>query len=71
MSDVLSTDEVFGALQELRAKAAVAGLAMFGAAGAAAARNCRGPGHLPAEICDALYRMGPDTLVRFAKLSKG
>ncbi len=68
MSDVLSTEKVFGALQ-LRAQAA--GLAVFGAAGAAAAQNCRGPGHLPAEICDALYRMELATLARFAKLSKG
>jgi hydroxyethylthiazole kinase len=37
--------------------AAVCGLAVFGAAGAEAASRCDGPGHLPAELCDALYRM--------------
>ncbi len=45
-------------------EAAVAALAVFGAAGAVAARNCRGPGHLPAELCDALYLMDRDTLQR-------
>ena len=49
--------------------AAVAALAVFGAAGSAAAQNLRGPGHLPAEICDALYTMDRDTLVRFARLT--
>jgi hydroxyethylthiazole kinase len=48
--------------------AAIAALAVFGAAGSAAAQNARGPGHLPAEICDALYRMDRDTLLRFARL---
>ena len=48
--------------------AAIAALAVFGAAGSAAAQNARGPGHLPAEICDALYRMDRDTLARFAQL---
>ena len=42
--------------------AAVAALAVFGAAGAVAAQRCRGPGHLPAEICDALHRMDHATL---------
>lgn len=51
--------------------AAVAALAVFGAAGSVAAQACRGPGHLPAEICDALYRMDRDTLHRFAWLSAG
>jgi hydroxyethylthiazole kinase len=51
--------------------AAVAALTVFGAAGSAAAQKCRGPGHLPAEICDALYRMDRDTLHRFAWLSAG
>ena len=36
--------------------AAVSALAVFGAAGAEAAERCRGPGHLPAELCDALHR---------------
>jgi len=49
--------------------AAVAALAVFGAAGAVAAQRCQGPGHLPAEICDALYRMDHATLVRHARLS--
>ena len=49
-------------------EAAVAALAVFGAAGAAAAQNLRGPGHLPAEICDALHRMDRATLARHAKL---
>jgi hydroxyethylthiazole kinase len=45
-------------------EAAVAALAVFGAAGSEAAERCRGPGHLPAEICDALYNMGAATLSR-------
>jgi len=49
--------------------AAIAGLAVFGAAGAVAAQNCRGPGHLPAEICDALYRMDRAMLAGHARLS--
>jgi hydroxyethylthiazole kinase len=49
--------------------AAIAALAVFGAAGSAAAQNCRGPGHLPAEICDALYRMDRDTLNRYARIT--
>jgi hydroxyethylthiazole kinase len=50
-------------------EAAIAALAVFGAAGALAAQNCRGPGHLPAEICDALYRMDRVTLASHARLS--
>jgi hydroxyethylthiazole kinase len=49
-------------------EAAIAALAVFGAAGSAAAEHARGPGHLPADICDALYRMDRETLGRFAKL---
>jgi hydroxyethylthiazole kinase len=49
--------------------AAIAALAVFGAAGSAAAQNARGPGHLPAEICDALYRMDRQTLALFARLA--
>ena len=41
-------------------EAAVAALAVFGAAGAEAAGRCRGPGHLPAELCDALHAMDRD-----------
>jgi hydroxyethylthiazole kinase len=38
--------------------AASAALAVYGAAGRHAARSCKGgPGHLPAELCDALYTM--------------
>jgi hydroxyethylthiazole kinase len=37
--------------------AAVAGLTVFKVAGAEAAQRCRGPGHLPAELCDALHLM--------------
>lgn len=50
-------------------EAAVAALAVFGAAGAVAAERCRGPGHLPAEICDALHRMDRATLAAHARLS--
>ena len=49
-------------------EAALAALAVFGAAGSAAAARCRGPGHLPAEICDALYLMSPDTLGQHARI---
>lgn len=51
--------------------AVVAALAVFGAAGAAAAEKCRGPGHLPAEICDELYLMNRATLERFARIDAG
>ncbi len=47
-------------------EAAIAALAVFGAAGSVAAANCKGPGHLPAELCDALYRMDRATLAREA-----
>jgi len=50
--------------------AAVAALAVFGAAGAEAAQRCRGPGHLPAELCDALYRMNGTALAQGAKVSR-
>jgi hydroxyethylthiazole kinase len=52
-------------------QAAIAALAVFGAAGSVAAANCRGPGHLPAEICDALHRMDLETLQREVRLSSG
>lgn len=48
-------------------EAAVAALAVFGSAGAEAAERCRGPGHLPAELCDALYLLDRDTLARRAR----
>jgi hydroxyethylthiazole kinase len=37
---------------------------VFGAAGAEAAGRCRGPGNLPAELCDALYLLDRATLWR-------
>jgi hydroxyethylthiazole kinase len=48
--------------------AAVSALAVFGAAGAEAAERCRGPGHLPAELCDALHRMDGAALARRAQV---
>ena len=51
-------------------EAAVAALAVFGAAGAVAAQRCSGPGHLPAEICDALHAMDSATLAAHARLSE-
>jgi hydroxyethylthiazole kinase len=51
-------------------EAAVAALAVFGAAASIAAERCRGPGHLPAEICDALHRMDGATLAVHARLSE-
>lgn len=50
-------------------EAAAAALAIYGAAGAVAAARCRGPGHLPAELCDALYRMDEKTLAARAKVT--
>jgi len=49
--------------------AAVAALAVFGAAGADAADRCNGPGRLPAELCDSLFAMTPDMLTRHASVS--
>jgi hydroxyethylthiazole kinase len=48
--------------------ATVAALAVYAAAGAEAA-GCRGPGHLPAELCDALYTMDAALLARRAKIA--
>jgi hydroxyethylthiazole kinase len=50
--------------------AAVSALAVFGAAGAEAAARCRGPGHLPAELCDALYTMDRATLTKHARIGE-
>jgi hydroxyethylthiazole kinase len=50
-------------------EAAIAALAVFGAAGSVAAANCRGPGHLPAEICDALHGMDRATLAQEVRLA--
>lgn len=48
--------------------AAVAALAVFGIAGAEAAERCRGPGHLPAELCDALHLMDSASLRQRARI---
>jgi hydroxyethylthiazole kinase len=48
--------------------AAVAALAAFDVAGAEAAERCRGPGHLPAELCDALHQMDAASLRRRARI---
>jgi len=50
--------------------AAVSALAVFGKAGAEAARRCRGPGHLPAELCDALYLMNRTKLEQGPRTSR-
>jgi len=50
-------------------EATVAALAVYAAAGAEAASRCRGPGHLPAELCDALYAMNATLLARRAKIA--
>jgi hydroxyethylthiazole kinase len=50
-------------------EAAAYGMAVYGAAGKEAASRCRGPGHLPAELCDALHLMDAATLARHAKIS--
>lgn len=49
--------------------AASAALAVYGAAGRHAAQSCKGPGHLPAELCDALFAMDHELLARNAKLT--
>ena len=51
-------------------EAAIAALVVFGGAGSVAAQHCNGPGHLPAEICDALHRMDWATLAAHARLSE-
>jgi hydroxyethylthiazole kinase len=60
-----ATTAAFAAVAE-PLEAAVFALAVFGAAGAEAGRRCNGPGHLPAELCDALYRMDGEALARNA-----
>ena len=47
-------------------EATAAALAIYGAAGAEAAGRCKGPGHLPAELCDALYQLDRTTLLKHA-----
>lgn len=49
--------------------AACAALAVYGAAGKLAASKLRGPGHLPAELCDALYALDAETLGRHATIT--
>jgi hydroxyethylthiazole kinase len=49
-------------------EAAVAALSVYGAAGADAAIHVKGPGHLPAELCDALYRIDAATIERHATI---
>ena len=49
-------------------EAAAFALAVYGAGGAEAASRCRGPGHLPAELCDALYAMDKAMLARHATI---
>jgi hydroxyethylthiazole kinase len=50
-------------------EATVAAMAVYAAAGAEAASRCRGPGHLPAELCDALHGMNATLLARRAKIA--
>jgi hydroxyethylthiazole kinase len=50
--------------------AATAALAVYGAAGKEAASKLRGPGHLPAELCDALYAMDVEMLTRNTVISQ-
>jgi len=49
-------------------EATVAALAIYGAAGAEAAASLKGPGHLPAELCDALHRLDADMIARRARI---
>jgi hydroxyethylthiazole kinase len=50
-------------------EAAAAALTVYGAAGKHAAEKCRGPGSLPAELCDALYALDGTLLRRHAVVS--
>jgi hydroxyethylthiazole kinase len=49
--------------------AASAALAVYGAAGREAARRVRGPGHLPAELCDVLHAMDGSLLAQHARIT--
>jgi hydroxyethylthiazole kinase len=62
-----ATTAAFAALRP-PLEAAVVALAVFGAAGGEAASRCNGPGHLPAELCDALYKLDGDMLRRRAAI---
>ena len=50
-------------------EATVAALAVYAAAGSEAGSRCRGPGHLPAELCDALYAMDAATLAQRTRIA--
>jgi hydroxyethylthiazole kinase len=62
-----ATTAAFATVREPLA-AAVFGLAVFGAAGAEAASRVKGPGFMPQEICDALYRMDEALLKKRAAI---
>ncbi len=49
-------------------EAAVAALAIYGAAGAIAAEGLRGPGLLPAALCDALYGLDASQIAAHAEI---
>lgn len=51
-------------------EAAGAALAVYGAAGKLAASRCKGPGHLPAELCDALYTLDAAALAQHTRISE-
>lgn len=51
-------------------EATVAALATYAAAGKIAGQRCtNGPGHYPAELCDALFQMAPDVIARETRLT--
>jgi hydroxyethylthiazole kinase len=51
-------------------EAATAALAVYGAAGKLAAARCKGPGHLPAELCDALYTLDAGALALHTRITE-
>ncbi len=50
--------------------AAVAALSVYGAAGSVAGKDVKGPGLMPALICDALYAMDEQTLAAHSQVSE-
>jgi len=50
-------------------EAASTALMVYGAAGKLASQACRGPGQLPAALCDALYTLDATLLTEYATLS--
>jgi hydroxyethylthiazole kinase len=62
-----ATTAAFAAVRPPLAAAAY-GLAVFGAAGAEAASKVKGPGHIPQELCDSLYRMDATLLKQRAEI---